>query len=84
MMTGENISTGRKPCPNNTWLTINRTWICLGLNPDIRCQKPMTDRLNNVAALKIDVFWNVMPCRLVQGCVCSGENFLPPPSLLVE
>jgi len=33
MMAGENISSGRRPFSINTCLTINRTWICLGLNP---------------------------------------------------
>ena len=56
MMTRENISTGRRLCSNNAWVTINRTLICLGLNAGIRCQKPRTDRLKNVAAPKTDVF----------------------------
>jgi hypothetical protein len=49
-LTGENRSTRGKTCPSATLSTTNPTWIDLGSNPGLRCERPTTNRLSRGTA----------------------------------
>jgi hypothetical protein len=42
-LTGEKRSTRRETCPSATLSTTNRTWTGLGLNQDLRGERPLTN-----------------------------------------
>jgi hypothetical protein len=45
-LSGENRRTRRKTCPSVTLFTTNPTWIDPGAKPDLRGERPATNRLN--------------------------------------
>jgi hypothetical protein len=49
-LTGENLSTLGKTCPNATLSTTNPTWIRPGWNPGLRGERPATNRLSHGTA----------------------------------
>ena len=50
-LTGENRSTRGKTCPSATLSTTNPTWTDPGLNPDLRGERPATNRQSHGTAL---------------------------------
>ena len=50
ILTEENGSTRRNPCPSATFSTTNLTWNELGSNLCLRGESPATDRLSHGAA----------------------------------
>jgi hypothetical protein len=50
-LTGENRSTRRKTCPSATLSTTNPTWTDPGSNPDLRGERPATNRLSHGTAI---------------------------------
>jgi hypothetical protein len=50
ILTGETRSTRRKPCAGATLSTTNPTWIDTGANPDLRGDRPATNRLSHCTA----------------------------------
>jgi hypothetical protein len=81
-LTGENRSTRRKTCPNATLSTTNPTWIDPGSNPDLRGERPATNRLSHGTAsivmlshslLHTDHFYAVFLTRNSVFCDSSEE-----------
>jgi hypothetical protein len=52
-LTGENRSTRGKTCPSATSSTTNPTWTNLGSNPNLRGERPATNRLTHDTAILI-------------------------------
>jgi len=50
MLTGQNITPGRRTCPSVTLSTTNPIGSDLGSNPGPRGERPRTERLNHGAA----------------------------------
>jgi hypothetical protein len=50
-LTGENRSTRGETCPSATLATTNPTWTDPGSNPDLRGERPATNRLSHGTAL---------------------------------
>jgi hypothetical protein len=61
----ENEITRRKICSNATSSTINPTWTYPGTNPDLRGERPMTNRLSHVTALQYSIFLNLFLFKLM-------------------
>jgi hypothetical protein len=55
-MTGENLRTRRKTCPNATLSTTNPTCIDLGSNPGHSLERPAANRLSQSTALILGLF----------------------------
>jgi hypothetical protein len=51
-LTGGNRSTRGKTCPSATLSTTNPTWTDLGLNPGLRSDRPVTNRLSRGTAYR--------------------------------
>jgi hypothetical protein len=52
ILTGENRRTRRETCPSATLSTTNPTWIDQGANPGLRGERPATNDLSHVTALR--------------------------------
>jgi hypothetical protein len=50
-LTGENRSTPGQTCPSATLSTTNPTWTDPGSNPDLRGERPATNRLSHGTAM---------------------------------
>ena len=50
ILTGENRRTERKTRPSAILFTTDPTWTDLGLNPDLRGERPATKRLSHGSA----------------------------------
>jgi hypothetical protein len=51
-LTGKNPSTRGKTCPSAKLSTTNPTWTDPGSNPDLRGERPATNRLSHGTALR--------------------------------
>jgi hypothetical protein len=58
-LTEENRSTRRKTCPSATLSTTNPTWTDPGSNPDLRSDRPATNRLSHGTAFRPLTYENV-------------------------
>jgi hypothetical protein len=47
ILTGKTEELGEKTCPSATLSTTNPTWIDPGVNPELRGERPATNRLNH-------------------------------------
>ena len=56
-LTGENRNTRGKTCPIATLPTTNPTWTDPGLNPDLRGEMPVTNRLSHGTAYRHLGYW---------------------------
>jgi hypothetical protein len=55
--------TRRETCPTATFYTTNPTWIDLGTNPDLRCERPTTNSLSHGTDVR-GMTINTSVCRL--------------------
>jgi hypothetical protein len=70
-LTGENQITRGKTCPSATLSTTNPTWSDPGSNPGFRGERPATNRLSHVTALRthykqqkeIETIWMKCACK---------------------
>jgi hypothetical protein len=58
ILTGETEELGEKACPSPTLCTTNPTWIDPGANPELRGERPATNRLSHGTAY--DDFYRVL------------------------
>jgi hypothetical protein len=57
ILTGENLTSPRKTCPNATLSTTKSTWAETGAIPGLRDERPGTNRLSHGKATLRDTIW---------------------------
>jgi len=55
ILTGENRDIRRKACPSATLFTTNPIWIGQEQNPDLRSERPATNRLSHGTTLMMKI-----------------------------
>jgi len=79
ILTEENRPTRRKICPNAALPTTNPTHAGLGLNPDLRGERPATDRFKHRNVLKLPAqtwtHWPMFQCS--PHTVCMQHSQVP-------
>jgi hypothetical protein len=73
-LTGENRSTGGKPCPSATLSTTNPTWTDPCSNPGLRGERPATNRLSRA---RPTYFSCLTSDRVIVGRLPAAFEFCP-------